>query len=615
MENSIFSFKILLEPILIGGNKGDFYFDLFYILAFAVATIWMIWEGRKRKIQWVSWLLVLAISRLFFIIGTKIATFSSEDWLILLNSFELEPTTDKVVIGGLILGLAAFYFSIRAFKISVGSLDAMAIAIPVSIAIQRIGCFLLGCCFGTPTNLSWGVKYSFGSLPHIHQFQQGLIAATSSSTIPIHPFQLYEAFNGIFVAVLLLVFRKKIKSPGGLFLFSIGSWSLIRTWIEFFRDPFAHAMGGEIWGGLKIMQWILLGTSLIALIFFYLREKNWRFHQDGSYSNSPTQYSVWLILMLAVGLTWSLRIWLSGTELFAMNLMLFPAIFVSAFYLFKENTVPSFRWITLTWMILPLFLMSQTLEEKSIADSTRNEKFDFFNFGFSSGSYYSETQYPLSTSNTGCGPSLDYETFGNEYWNAGLGYGRTRIKEKETFTYGGNLSFGQFEELKLSTGEITDRFLFSFNPYVLYDVKWIGMGGGLHIGNLYWSRAPQNEVDTSSPSSATLNSPVYPQAYLRFGPERILFADGGIGNIFPTPFPGMRMEVAVGSGFGLPKGNKLRFGTSNFGEFIQAQALISKKFQATATYSWRNTFYSGVSKDLSNNQLFFNLQYRFNSDY
>lgn len=613
MENLVFTLKIFSEPFIFGGPQAEFYFDLFYIVAFLVATIWMIWEGRQRLIPWVSWLLVLAISRLFFIIGTKVIGFSIADWSSSLSQLEFPQTTEKVIIGGFVLGVAAFLAAIRLFKIPFGSLDAMAIAIPVSISIQRIGCFLLGCCFGTPTNLPWGVNYGFGSPPHFHQFQAGLIDATAASTIPIHPFQLYEALNGIFVALFLWTVRKRIKSEGGLFLLSIGAWAGVRTVIEFYRDPNAHAMGGEIWGGLKVMQWILLATSLLTFTFLYLRETHRSPFRKSNYSNFPSQASVWLILMVTVSITWMLRSWLTGPEMFAMNLMLYPALFVSAFYLFKENTIPSFRWGTLILMVLPLFLMSQTLKEKSSSDSTEIEGYDFFNLGFSSGDYYSQTSFLNSGSNTGCGSAYSFETFRNEYWNAGFGYGRTKTKGKETFTYRANISLGQYGEEKISSGITTDRFLFSVNPYVQFDVKWFGIGGGLHVGNLYWTRAPENLADTPSPDSGTLKSPIYPQAYLRIGPEHILFVDGGLANSLPSPFPGMRAEIAVGTGFGLPKGNKLRFGTSNFGDFIQAQALITKNWQASATYSWSNDlYYIGTSQEASNRQLFVNLQYRFN---
>lgn len=42
---------ILEEPfqLVLGPDSGGFYFDSFYLLAFVIGTIWMIWEGKKRN--------------------------------------------------------------------------------------------------------------------------------------------------------------------------------------------------------------------------------------------------------------------------------------------------------------------------------------------------------------------------------------------------------------------------------------------------------------------------------------------------------------------------------------------------------------------------------------
>ena len=608
--------RLFSEPLILGSPKGGFYFDLFYLLAFIFATVWMLWEGYKRKIHWVSWLLVLAFSRLAFIIGTKIISYSASDWSYAIAQLELPPTSFKVVIGGFILGIGAFLLAIRLVKIPVGSLDALAIAIPFSLAIQRMGCFILGCCFGTITDVPWAVQYGFGSIPHLHQFSEGSIQANTVATFPIHPFQLYEALNGILVGFFLLKYRNRVKSQGGLFLLSLGIWAFFRTGIEFFRDPYATAMGGEIILGMKVMQWILLIFSISFLLTFYFREKNWEKVKMNDYSIVPTQKSVWILLISSVVLTWTLRNWLSGTELLAMNLMLFPAIFLSAKYLFEVNIAPSYRWANLALMVLPILLMSQTLENKEVNDTTETKSFDFFNLGFSSGSFYSETIYsPSGSSSGGCGPISDFQSYKNTYWNVGVGYGKSKPITNGMLTYGGNLSFGQYTESMVDSTIQNTYTLFAISPYLRYDWKWVGLGLGLHLGNNYWADIPENAITSSLTTTSAKKSPVYPLAHMRIGREEIIFIDGGIGNGFPSPFPGMRYEVAVGSGFGLPKGNKFRIGTSGVGQFVQVQALVGPNWQGSMTYLWRNAYVSGFSEEMLNKQLFFGIQYRFNYKY
>jgi hypothetical protein len=492
-------------------------------------------------------------------------------------------------------------------------LDALAIAVPFSLAIQRIGCFILGCCFGTVTDLPWGVHYGFGTYAHFHQFSEGLIDASAASSLPVHPFQLYEALNGLLVGLFLLKYRQFVKSQGGLFLLSLGIWAFFRTGLEFFRDPYAHAMGGEILMGMKLMQWMLLIFSIAALTIFYFREKNWKGEKVISFTHVPSQKSVWILLMTTVILTWSLRNWLAGTELLAMNLMLFPAIALSAKFLFEANIAPSHRWATLVVMVLPIFLMSQTLEEKGVTDTTttKTKRYDFFNLGYSSGSFYSETKFQTS-SDTGCGPGYDYESYKNTYWNIGAGYGKSKLIENGVFTYGANVSFGQYSESKLPSSDKNNYSLIALSPYFRYDWKWAGLGLGAHLGKNYWADIPDNEINKPSTTTSSKKSPVYPLAYMRIGREEVIFIDVGIGNAFPSPFPGMRYELAIGTGFGLPRGNKFRFGTSGVGEFFQSQVLVGPNWQGSLTYLRGNSYVFQLSEKMPNQQFFFGLQYRFN---
>jgi phosphatidylglycerol:prolipoprotein diacylglycerol transferase len=62
-----------------------------------------------------------------------------------------------VFYGGLLGGLAVafIYPNHHGFSWRVG-MDALAVGLPVSLGIGRVGCFLAGCCFGRPTDLPLG---------------------------------------------------------------------------------------------------------------------------------------------------------------------------------------------------------------------------------------------------------------------------------------------------------------------------------------------------------------------------------------------------------------------------------------------------------------------------
>jgi hypothetical protein len=88
MTSINFFTRLFSEPLVVDSSNGGFYFDLFYLMAFVFATVWMLWEGHKRKINWVSWLLVLAFTRLAFIVGTKIISYTPSDWSYALTHLE-----------------------------------------------------------------------------------------------------------------------------------------------------------------------------------------------------------------------------------------------------------------------------------------------------------------------------------------------------------------------------------------------------------------------------------------------------------------------------------------------------------------------------------------------
>lgn len=604
-------FESISLPV-IGPSSDGLYFNLFYLLAFLTLTIWMIFEGKKQKLPWISWLLILAATRLAFIIGTKIITYNISDWSYFFETIQLPPAHGKVIIGGFILGLAIFLLLIKIFRFPLTSLDTLAFAFPISIAIQRMGCLIAGCCFGTPTLLPWGVSYSQGTWPHYHHFVEGWIS--SGNSLPVHPFPIYEALNGVFVAFLVWSFRKKINAEGGLFLLSLGLWAFFRTGIEFFRDPAAHAMGGELLGGMKIMQWLILTFAVVAFVIFAYREVHFSKTSQKPESIRPSQFVLCTFLFITVVATWSLRNWLGETELLAMNLLLFPCIGLSAVYLFHRNTVPALRWTMLALLTLPVFLMSQTWEKNTKSDSTEKKSYDYIKLGYGGGDFFSEGKYLISGPANDCGSNYLYKTFEYDYWNTGVGVGRVTEKEKGWLSYGANGSFGKFNETMVDTSIVNSFNSFSIQPHILWESKWYAAGMGLHLGNFYWGDINQTKSqDSPSFTSIVVKGNVYPSFYGRIGREKILFVDYSFSNAFPSPFPGLRSQFGVGSGFGLPKGNYLKFGVNNVGEFFQAVITPNERFQFTSLYSWRAShYYSGSNTGVKNSQFLVSLQYNVN---
>lgn len=126
--------------------------------------------------------------------------------------------------GGVLAGLVVMY---RRRLPIVATLAAATPALAVGHAIGRIGCFLVGDDYGTPTDLPWGVAFPEG-LPPI--------------SVPVHPTQIYEALALVPVALLLFRWRSQRRPDSfvlGAYLLLAGA---VRFAIEFIRVN-EHVLG------------------------------------------------------------------------------------------------------------------------------------------------------------------------------------------------------------------------------------------------------------------------------------------------------------------------------------------------------------------------------------
>ena len=137
----------------------------------------------------------------------------------------------------LTLGLVGGYLGVEIAKRVAGvrtkTGDGFVVPVAVGVGIGRIGCFVAGCCFGTPTSLPWGVRFH--------------------DDVPRHPTQLYEALFHVSAAVTLhmlglrgLFVRQRIK----LYFLAYFVYRFITEWIR--EEP-------RVWLGLTLYQLISLG--------------------------------------------------------------------------------------------------------------------------------------------------------------------------------------------------------------------------------------------------------------------------------------------------------------------------------------------------------------------
>lgn len=127
--------------------------------------------------------------------------------------------------GGLLVALALFPLLLKLKKKRevpiYDRLCDLAPCIAAGHCLGRIGCFLGGCCFGSPVSAPLGVVFPENSAPY--EYYGGAVA--------VHPTQLYEALFLFCLFLFLFFFAKKDAFPLYLILYGAG-----RIFIEFFRN-------------------------------------------------------------------------------------------------------------------------------------------------------------------------------------------------------------------------------------------------------------------------------------------------------------------------------------------------------------------------------------------
>ena len=240
------------------GSLTVYSWGFFVSLGVLVALLLSLKEYKKESPEVVNSLVVLIPfallgARTFYVLSHW--DFYSQHLTQILNF----PGGGLDLPGALLFGFLAFvlYFKLRHLDYK-HYLDIFAIYIPLAQAIGRIGCFFNGCCYGSLTNLPWGITY------------QGGIR---------HPAQLYESVLDFSVFLYLhhtrnnktlRLFNKNLYLfPGAKFLLYLILYSTVRFICEFFRIEPRVFHGFTV---MHIVSFIIIVSSLFLL--FLAQPKN-----------------------------------------------------------------------------------------------------------------------------------------------------------------------------------------------------------------------------------------------------------------------------------------------------------------------------------------------------
>ena len=165
-----------------------------------------------------------------------------------------------VFYGGLILALVVALWYMRRHKLPMWTTcDVFAPGIALGHVIGRVGCFLAGCCYGTPTSVPWAVRFT-------DPFANANVGTPLH--VDLHPTQLYEAGAELLILALLLRTERWGRPfPGRTFWSYMFLYGVSRFVIEIYRgDPRGFIPGM----GLSTSQFIAVILVPLSLIMLFV---------------------------------------------------------------------------------------------------------------------------------------------------------------------------------------------------------------------------------------------------------------------------------------------------------------------------------------------------------
>jgi phosphatidylglycerol:prolipoprotein diacylglycerol transferase len=227
------------------------WYGLMYVLAFFVTYYYVksaikngklnLTEKELDSLLGLMVVLMIAGARIFYAIFYNPAYFMSAPWKLL-----------YVWEGGLsfhggFLGVAtAAWIYARKKKIPfLRFADIFCVPIALGNAFGRIGNFINGELYGTPTSLPWGVVF------------QGAEGAR-------HPTQIYEALYNAAIFGILYTLRNKQWKDGTIFGIFMILYAIFRFTVEFIKDL-------PQYGALTMGQWLTLPVFLIGIWLVWTR--------------------------------------------------------------------------------------------------------------------------------------------------------------------------------------------------------------------------------------------------------------------------------------------------------------------------------------------------------
>jgi phosphatidylglycerol:prolipoprotein diacylglycerol transferase len=139
-----------------------------------------------------------------------------------------------VFLGGAVLAAATTLLFARRRGLALGEVaDVLAPSVSIAHVFGRLGCFLVGCCYGKPW--SAGVHFPTDSVAYSELLHDHAMMAGAAVTPGLHPTQLYEAAGELLIFLMLCWLWRKRSFSGAIALSYAFAYGVLRFVVELFR--------------------------------------------------------------------------------------------------------------------------------------------------------------------------------------------------------------------------------------------------------------------------------------------------------------------------------------------------------------------------------------------
>jgi len=501
-------------------GEGVFLYNLFYLASILAGIILAAHAAQKTRIPFRDFAVALSTILLSVLVMGKLFAFDATDWNLLFSNGHLAADSGKSVLGVLAGGLAGSWVARRITGSKASILGLFAFALPIGMAIQRLGCLCIGCCHGTTTSLPWGITYGPGSKVYRLHEQLGMIPYDADASLPVHPNQFYIVMACLVITWTVWKARSRWNSPSSGTLLAVVLYLAVRFFEEFVR----YHTASTGWLGITGIQWKIAALFSLAILLLYLNERRSVLPALINRDLNPGKdyHRIFFFTVLLIFASLESRTWFSNDEYAVLIFAVLPLAGLGLLDILYREFYSKNLLKYAALFFLSFLLMSQKKPE----DPVMGESYTALNLSYLSGKFDRMEEINCHTA-TGCDGSTynvcDATQVEHTYNVGGFGVERKKVYNKwQNTTTSLNVFIGR--ENSSSQNSSYRHTLVGISPRAQYDGRGFGAGMGLSFGSLGFDNSGDFNPKPDFDPNLTERNVAF-QLRLRFFSERYLFLE------------------------------------------------------------------------------------------